>query len=78
MDELNEDERAMVGLVRDFVDRGGRPVARALERVGRKDDALDALTPAIADALLAAGLSGEDVARIMGGNVLQLLCQALP
>jgi alkylation response protein AidB-like acyl-CoA dehydrogenase len=31
MDELNEDERAMVGLVRDFVNRDVRPVARELE-----------------------------------------------
>ena len=31
MDELNEDERAMVGLVRDFVNRDVRPVVRELE-----------------------------------------------
>jgi alkylation response protein AidB-like acyl-CoA dehydrogenase len=31
MDELNEDEQAMVGLVRDFVNRDVRPVARELE-----------------------------------------------
>src|SRR6516162_730705 len=31
MDELNEDERAMVGLVRDFVNGDVRPVARELE-----------------------------------------------
>ncbi len=31
MDELNEDERAMVGLVRDFVNREVRPVVRELE-----------------------------------------------
>ncbi len=31
MDELNEDERAMAGLVRDFVNREVRPVARELE-----------------------------------------------
>ena len=31
MDELNEDERAMVELVRDFVDREVRPVVRELE-----------------------------------------------
>jgi isovaleryl-CoA dehydrogenase len=31
MDELNEDERAMVGLVRDFVNRDVKPVVRELE-----------------------------------------------
>jgi alkylation response protein AidB-like acyl-CoA dehydrogenase len=31
MDELNEDERAMVGLVRDFVNREVKPVVRELE-----------------------------------------------
>ena len=31
MDELNEDEQAMVGLVRDFVNREVRPVVRELE-----------------------------------------------
>jgi alkylation response protein AidB-like acyl-CoA dehydrogenase len=31
MDELNEDERAMVGLVRDFVNRDVKPVASELE-----------------------------------------------
>ena len=31
MDELNEDERAMVELVRDFVNREVRPVVRELE-----------------------------------------------
>ena len=31
MDELNEDERAMVELVRDFVNRDVRPVVRELE-----------------------------------------------
>ena len=31
MDELNEDERAIVGLVRDFVNRDVRPVVRELE-----------------------------------------------
>jgi alkylation response protein AidB-like acyl-CoA dehydrogenase len=31
VDELNEDERAMVGVVREFVDRDVRPVVRDLE-----------------------------------------------
>ena len=31
IDELNEDERAMVELVRDFVNREVRPVVRDLE-----------------------------------------------
>src|SRR5216683_742160 len=31
MDELSEEERAIVGLVRDFVDRDVRPVASELE-----------------------------------------------
>jgi isovaleryl-CoA dehydrogenase len=31
MDELNEDERAMIGLVRDFVNRDVKPVVRELE-----------------------------------------------
>ena len=31
VDELNEDERAMVEVVRDFVDREVRPVVRELE-----------------------------------------------
>ena len=31
IDEINEDERAMVELVRDFVNREGRPVVRELE-----------------------------------------------
>ena len=31
MDELSEEERAIVGLVREFVDREVRPVASELE-----------------------------------------------
>ncbi len=31
MDELNDDERAMVELVRDFVNRDVKPVVRELE-----------------------------------------------
>jgi alkylation response protein AidB-like acyl-CoA dehydrogenase len=31
VDELNEDEQAMTGLVREFVDRDVRPVVRDLE-----------------------------------------------
>ena len=40
MDELNEDERAMVGLVRDFVNREVRPVVRELEHANTYPDKL--------------------------------------
>ena len=40
MDELNEDERAMVGLVRDFVNREVRPVVRELEHANIYPDKL--------------------------------------
>jgi alkylation response protein AidB-like acyl-CoA dehydrogenase len=40
VDELNEDERAMVGLVRDWVDREVRPVVRELEHANTYPDAL--------------------------------------
>ena len=40
MDELTEDERAIVGLVREFVDRDVRPVARELEHANTYPDKL--------------------------------------
>src|SRR6201985_211113 len=40
VDELNEDERAMVGLVRDFVNREVKPVVRALEHATTSPDKL--------------------------------------
>ena len=40
VDELNEDERAMVGLVRDFVNREVRPVVRDLEHANTYPDKL--------------------------------------
>ena len=40
MDELNEDERAMVELVRDFVNREVRPVVRELEHANTYPDKL--------------------------------------
>jgi len=40
IDELNEDERAMVELVRDFVNREVRPVARELEHANTYPDKL--------------------------------------
>jgi alkylation response protein AidB-like acyl-CoA dehydrogenase len=40
VDELNEDERAMVALVRDFVDREVRPAARDLEHANAYPEAL--------------------------------------
>lgn len=40
MDELNEDERAMVGLVHDFVNREVRPVVRELEHANTYPDKL--------------------------------------
>jgi alkylation response protein AidB-like acyl-CoA dehydrogenase len=40
MDELNEDERAMVGLVRDFVNREVKPVVRELEHANTYPDKL--------------------------------------
>ena len=40
MDELNEDERAMVGLVRDFVNREVKPVVRELEHGNTYPDKL--------------------------------------
>jgi isovaleryl-CoA dehydrogenase len=40
MDELNEDERAMVGLVRDFVNRDVKPVVRELEHANTYPDKL--------------------------------------
>jgi alkylation response protein AidB-like acyl-CoA dehydrogenase len=40
MDELNEDERAMVGLVRDFVNRDVKPVVRDLEHANAYPDKL--------------------------------------
>jgi alkylation response protein AidB-like acyl-CoA dehydrogenase len=40
MDELNEDERAMVELVRDFVNRDVRPVVRELEHADTYPDKL--------------------------------------
>ena len=40
IDELNEDERAMVGLVRDFVNREVRPVVRDLEHANTYPDKL--------------------------------------
>jgi len=40
MDELNTDERAMVELVRDFVNREVKPVARALEHANAYPDKL--------------------------------------
>src|SRR6201998_619609 len=40
VDELNEDERAMVGLVRDFVNREVRPVVRDLEQANTYPDKL--------------------------------------
>jgi alkylation response protein AidB-like acyl-CoA dehydrogenase len=40
MDELNEDERAMVELVRDFVNRDVRPVVRELEHANTYPDKL--------------------------------------
>ena len=40
MDELNEDERAMVALVRDFVNREVKPVVRELEHANTYPDKL--------------------------------------
>src|SRR6201994_3910962 len=40
VDELNEDERAMVGLVREFVNREVRPVVRDLEHANTYPDKL--------------------------------------
>ena len=40
MDELNEDERAMVEFVRDFVNRDVKPVVRELEHGNTYPDKL--------------------------------------
>jgi alkylation response protein AidB-like acyl-CoA dehydrogenase len=40
IDELNEDELAMVGLVKDFVNREVRPVVRDLEHANTYPDKL--------------------------------------
>ena len=40
MDELNEDEQAMVQLVRDFVNREVKPVVRELEHANTYPDKL--------------------------------------
>ncbi len=40
MDELNDEERAIVGTVRDFVDRDVRPVARDLDHANTYPDGL--------------------------------------
>lgn len=75
-----DDARAIARAIRHAVSVAG------VEHVGLGSDFDGAVTapfdatglPLVTEALLAEGFAGEDVARIMGGNVLELLERALP
>jgi alkylation response protein AidB-like acyl-CoA dehydrogenase len=70
MDELNEDERAMVGLVRDFVNREVRPVVRELEHANTYPDKL-------IEQMKQLGIFGLAIPAPWGGAQVSTSCYAL-
>jgi alkylation response protein AidB-like acyl-CoA dehydrogenase len=70
MDELNEDERAMVGLVRDFVNREVRPVARELEHA-------DTYPGQLIEQMKRLGIFGLAIPGTWGGTRVSTPCYAL-
>src|SRR6516162_3586603 len=70
MNELNDDERAMVGLVRDFVNREVRPVARELEHA-------DAYPGQLIEQMKRLGIFGLAIPGTWGGTRVSTPCFAL-
>jgi alkylation response protein AidB-like acyl-CoA dehydrogenase len=70
MDELSEEERAMVGLVRDFVEREVRPVARELEHANTYPGQL-------IEQMKELGIFGLAIAEPWGGARVSTSCYAL-
>jgi len=70
MDELNQDERAMAGLVRDFVNREVRPVAHELEHA-------DAYPGQLIEQMKRLGIFGLAIPGTWGGTRVSTPCFAL-
>jgi len=70
MDELNQDERAMAGLVRDFVNREVRPVAHELEHA-------DTYPGQLIEQMKRLGIFGLAIPGTWGGTRVSTPCFAL-
>ena len=70
MDELNQDERAMAGLVRDFVNREVRPVAHELEHA-------DTYPGQLIEQMKRLGIFGLAIPGTWGGTGVSTPCFAL-
>src|SRR5882724_12010041 len=70
LDTLSEDEQAIVGTVRDFVDKDVKPVARELEHA-------DTYPEALIERMKALGVFGLAIPEEYGGTLVSTPCYVL-